>query len=34
MVSSVTGQFAPVIMPLEVTGVFDSGLFEYDESFM
>ena len=32
--SPVTGQFVPVIMPLEVTGVFDSGLFEYDESFM
>jgi len=32
--SPVTGQFAAVIMPLEVTGVFDSGLFEYDESFM
>lgn len=34
VMSPVTGQFAPVIMPLEVTGVFDSGLFEYDESFM
>jgi lipoprotein-releasing system permease protein len=34
VMSAVTGQFAPVIMPLEVTGVFDSGLFEYDESFM
>jgi lipoprotein-releasing system permease protein len=34
IISPVTGQFAPVIMPLEVTGVFDSGLFEYDESFM
>ena len=32
--SPVTGQFAPVIMPLEVTGIFDSGLFDYDESFM
>jgi lipoprotein-releasing system permease protein len=34
MLSPVTGQFTPVIMPLEVTGVFDSGLFEYDDSFM
>jgi lipoprotein-releasing system permease protein len=34
IINPVTGQFAPVIMPLEVTGVFDSGLFEYDESFM
>ena len=34
MLSPVTGQFTPVIMPLEITGVFDSGLFQYDESFM
>ena len=29
-----TGQPAPIIMKFEVTGVFDTGMYEYDNSYM
>ena len=32
--NAVTGQPVPVTMPFEVTGVFDTGMYEYDNSYM
>jgi lipoprotein-releasing system permease protein len=32
--SAVTGQPNPLIMRFEVTGVFDTGMYEYDNSYM
>jgi lipoprotein-releasing system permease protein len=33
-VSAVTGQFAPVLVPFRVTGIFETGLYQYDDAFM
>lgn len=33
-VSAVTGQVAPVLVPFRVTGIFETGLYDYDNAFM
>ena len=33
-VSAVTGQLAPVLVPFRVTGIFETGLYQYDDAFM
>jgi lipoprotein-releasing system permease protein len=32
--SSVTGQLTPLVLPFEVTGIFETGLYDYDNGFM
>jgi lipoprotein-releasing system permease protein len=33
-VNAVTGQLAPLLVPFRVTGIFETGLFQYDDAFM